>query len=59
MLDKSKENNMNKMDRLNKRLDKIDAEYEAKIEKIKAEWSKQSQIVIELMIQERDKHKVA
>ena len=27
--------------------------------KIKAEWSKQSQIVIELMIQERDKHKVA
>lgn len=50
---------MNKMDRLNKRLDKIDAEYEAKIEKIKAEWSKQSQIVIELMIQERDKHKVA
>ena len=56
---KNKENNMSKMNRLNKRLDKIDAEYEAKIEKIKAEWSKQSQIVIELMIQERDKHKVA
>ena len=59
MLNKSKENNMSKMRRLNKRLDKIDAEYEAKIAKIKAEWSKQSQIVIELMLEERDKHKVA
>lgn len=50
---------MSKRNKLMQRLDKIDAEYEAKIEKIKAEWSKQSQIVIELMLEERDKNKVA
>jgi hypothetical protein len=48
--------NKEKQNRLMKRLDKIDAEYEAKIDKIKAEWKKQNNIVIEQVMQLRGKN---
>ena len=47
--------NMEKQNRLMKRLDKIDAEYESKVDKIKAEWKKQTNIVIEQIMQLRSK----
>ena len=44
---------MSKQERLIKRLDNIDAEYQGKIDKVKAEWEKQSAIVWHQIMEER------
>ena len=54
----SKVDNMKKekQNRLMQRLDKIDAEYEDKIDKIKAEWKNQTNIVLEQIMQLRSQN---
>lgn len=52
MLNKKGEK-MSKHERLVKRLDNIDAEYQGKIDKVKAEWEKQSAIVWHQIMEER------